>query len=103
MVIDLDSLVESLPAKQEEKRLQDLDRRRQYIIGRFPNDPVISNTSDPRKLNSVQQCMYIIRCLENGLDRLQINDLFFGDHFTVETMINVMGISKVASSQSTTH
>src|SRR4051812_27732485 len=92
MVLDLDSLVASLPAKQEQKRLQDLSERRQAILSKFTNDSVLVSSKDPRGLNSVGQCMYIIHCLEIGLNKQQIVDLFFDDEFTVDTIINVIGI-----------
>ena len=99
MVLDLDSLVASLPAKQEQKRLQDLAERRQRILGKFANDSVLSGTKDPRSLNSVGQCMYIIHCAECGLDKQQIVDLFFGDEFTVDTLVNVIGLKSIIATK----
>ena len=97
MVVNLDSLVASLPAKQEQKRLQDLDERRQQILAKFSSESIISKVKDPRKLNSVQQCMYIIKCLENGLTKAQIVDLFYADQFSVDTVINVLGVNKLVT------
>jgi hypothetical protein len=97
MVLNLDSLIGSLPAKQEEKRLQELERRRKDIMIKFPNDHVICSTKDPRGLNSVGQCMYIVRCLEGGLDKSQIVDLFFDDHFIVDTLIGILGVGNLVS------
>jgi len=97
MALDLDALVASLPVKQEQKRLQELDKRRQQILEKFENDSLLSNTKDPRKLNSAEQCIYIIRCLEHGLGKSQIVDLFVGDEFVVDTMINVIGANNLTA------
>jgi hypothetical protein len=93
MAFDLNSLVESLPLKKEQKRLQELEQRRQEILKRFENDLLLTNTKDPRKLNSIEQCIYIVRCLEHGLRKDQIVDLFIGDDFTVDTMTMVLGLN----------
>ena len=92
MAFDLDSLVESLPLKKEQKRLQELEERRQQILKKVANDLLLTNTKDPRKLNSIEQCIYIVRCLEHGLRKDQIVDLFVGDEFIVDTMTIVLGI-----------
>jgi len=56
------------------------------------DDPVLA-ISDPRTLNSMSQCMYVIRCVERGLTKQQIVDLFFGDEFTVKTITSVIGVN----------
>jgi hypothetical protein len=99
MVLDLDALVASLPAKKEQKQLQELAQRREGILGRFANDSVLVSTKDPRGLNSVGQCMYIIHCVEVGLGKQQIVDLFFGDEFSVDTLVNVIGIKNIVDTK----
>ena len=95
MTLDLDSLVASLPAKKEQKRVQEMEQRRSQILNRFPDDATLNNTRDPRSLNSVGQCMYIIKCIEHGLTKAQIVDLFSGDEFVVDTIIGVIGVNNL--------
>jgi hypothetical protein len=93
MAFDLKVLVDSLPLKKEQRRLQEFEERRQQILKRFANDTLLSNTKDPRKLNSIEQCIYIVRCLELGLKKDQIVDLFFEDEFIFDTMTMILGIN----------
>jgi hypothetical protein len=57
----------------------------------FADDPVL-RVPDPRTLDSMSQCMYVIRCVEKSLTKQQIVDLFFGDEFTVKMITSVIGV-----------
>jgi hypothetical protein len=91
MTFDLSSLVASLPSQQEQKRRQGIEERRKQLLVEISDDSVL-NIPDPRTLNSMSQCMYVIRCIERGLLKQQIVDLFFGDEFTVKMLANVIGV-----------
>jgi len=90
--LDLNSLVASLPSQQERKRRDGIEQRRNQLMTELADDPVLA-ISDPRTLNSMSQCMYVIRCVERGLTKQQIVDLFFGDEFTVKTITSVIGVN----------
>ena len=91
MAFDLSSLVASLPSQQEQKRRDGIEQRRKQLMIEVQDDHVLC-IPDPRTLNSMSQCMYVIRCVERGLTKQQIVDLFFGDEFTVKMIANVIGV-----------
>lgn len=91
MTFDLSSLVASLPSQQDQKRREGMEQRRKQLMAEVQDDSVLC-IPDPRTLNSMSQCMYMIRCIERGLTKQQIVDLFFGDEFAVKMISNVIGV-----------
>jgi len=91
MTFDLSSLVASLPSQQDQKRREGMEQRRKQLKAEVQDDSVLC-TPDPRTLNSMSQCMYMIRCIERGFSKQQITDLFFGDEFAVKMIANVIGV-----------
>lgn len=46
--------------------------------------------ADPRKLDTLQQTLYVIRCLERGLTKNDILNLFMGDDFSVDIIFELI-------------
>jgi len=52
-------------------------------------DPAIF-AADPRKLDTLKQTLYVIRCLDRGLARKDILNLFMGDDFSVDIIFELI-------------
>ena len=46
--------------------------------------------ADPRKLDTLRQTLYVIRCLESGLTRKDILNLFMDDDFSVDIIFELI-------------
>lgn len=46
--------------------------------------------ADPRKLDTLKQTIYVIRCLERGLTKADILNLFMGDDFSVDIIFELI-------------
>jgi hypothetical protein len=90
MTTDLDSFMASLPSRQEQIKRQQIEQRRKDLVSQL--DPDVF-PPDPRALNSMSQCMYVIRCIERGLSRGQVEDLFFGEESTVNMIVDMIGVN----------
>lgn len=59
-------------------------------------DPLIF-APDPRKLDTLKQTFYVIRCLEHGLNKEDIINLFMGDDFSVNIIFELIRDNNLVS------
>lgn len=57
----------------------------------------VLSSPDPRRLNTLDQTLYIIGCLEQGLTRSDILNLFMGDDFSVDLILELIRYNELMS------